>query len=214
MNLPNNKYKDLYDLVFTEINIDLEKTDFITEYSKLSFNDGFLFKTVEPDLKQKFREILNTVLKPIEKPDFNIKFQRANSDVNDFIFHLINNESLQSKNWGLHEDDSDFLQITDSYNTEEKFRTLGIYELDKNNLQKRLYTEAKEGSIYIDWKVSDRLTEKMIQQFTDTLFSESDDCRAFEFEVWGDYIMGYFLGFLLINISKGQVTFFVKDDYD
>ena len=92
----------------------------------MSFNDGFLFKTVEPGLKQKFKDILNTVLKPIEKLDFNIKFERANPDVNDFIFNLINNESLKSKKWGLYEADSDFLEIIDSYNSQLKFEAIRV----------------------------------------------------------------------------------------
>jgi hypothetical protein len=214
MNQLGSKYKHLYELTFTETNSGLEKTDFIIEYSKLSFNDGFLLKTVEPDSKEKFSEILSTVPKPVEKLDFNIKFQRATLDVNNFIFHLINNKSLKLKKWGLHEDDSDFLEIIDSYNTEEKFQTIGIYELNKNKLQNRLYTEARQGSIYDDWSISDGRTEKMIHEFTDYAIPNGANYRAFEFENWGDYIMGLFIGFIIINIDKGHLTFFAKDDYD
>ena len=214
MNQLDNKYKYLYDLTFTETISGLEKTDFIIEYSKLSFNDGFLFKTVEPDSKEKFTEILNSVSNPVEKLDFNIKFQRATLDVNNFVFHLINNESLKVKKWSLHEDDSDFLEIIDSYNTEEKFQTIGIYELNKNKLQNRIYTEARQGSIYDDWTISDGRTEKMVHQFIDSVIPNGDNYRAFEFENWGDYIMRFFIGFIIINIDKGHLTFFAKDDYD
>ncbi|MCU0351745.1 MAG: hypothetical protein MUF43_13110 [Flavobacterium sp.] len=210
----NNKYKTLYDFIFTEIDIGLEKTNFIKEYSKLPFNDGFLLKTVQANSIEKFKKILNTIAVPSEKLDFNIKFQRANQDVNNFIFHLINNENLKSKNWGIHEADTDFLQIIDDYNTEVKFQAIDVYELNKNKLQDRLYCAAREGSIYESWTVPDRQTEKMIYQFVETVFPDSDKYKAFEFTNWGDYIMGYFIGFILINIDKGHLTFFAKDDYD
>jgi hypothetical protein len=214
MHQPDHPYQQLYDLSFTEIETGLEKTDFIVAYSALSFNDGFLFKTVEPNAKEPFREIVNRIAKPLEELDFNIPFQRATPDANKFLFHLINNESLKLKKWGLHEDDTDFLETTAEYNTEEKFQTLGIYALNKNKLQHRLYTEARQGSIYTKWKIPDGRTEKMIHAFIDAAIPQGDNYRAFEFQKWGNYIMGFFVGFILINLDKGQLSFFAKDDYD
>lgn len=214
MHQPDHPYQPLYDLRFTETASALAESAFITAYSTLSFNDGFLFKTVEPDAKESFREIVNRISKPLEKPDFNVRFQRATPDANKFLFHLIHHESLRSKKWGLHEDDTNFLETTDNYNTEEKFQALGIYELNKNKLQHRLYTEARQGSIYTQWKIPDGRTEKMVHEFLDAAIPPGDHYRAFEFEKWGNYIMGFFLGFILINLDKGHLSFFAKDDYD
>lgn len=214
MNENTNKYKKIKEISFDEINTDLQKSNFIEEYSKLSFNDGFLFKTIEAKEKDIFKEISNQILKLNEDFDVNIKFQKASKDVNDFLYYIITNESLKAKKWGIHEDDEDFLEIVDEFKSLENFKKLTICELNTMKLQRRLHEIAKCGSIYDDWTLSDRLTENIISDFVNSIFQKNEEYRIFEFENWGDYIMGFFNGFIFINISKSQISFFVKDDYD
>jgi hypothetical protein len=214
MNENTNKYQKIKEISFDEINTDLQKSKFIEEYSKLSFNDGFLFKTIEAKEKEIFKELSNQILKLNENFDVNIKFQKASKDVNDFLYYIITNESLIAKKWGIHEDDEDFLEIVDEFKSLENFKNLTICELNTMKLQRRLYEIAKSGSIYDDWTLSDRLTEKIISDFVNSIFQKNEEYRIFEFENWGDYIMGFFDGFIFINISKSQISFFVKDDYD
>ena len=120
----------------------------------------------------------------------------------------------EKKKWGINEQDEDFFNIIEKYDSAEKFKTLSIYELDKNKFGRRLYEEAKEGSIYDDWLISDRQTETMVSEFINKLVDGNNTYRMFEYENWGDYIMGYFLGFIIINVENAQITFFVKDDFD
>lgn len=214
MNFQSNKYQKIKEINFCEIETELQKSDFIKEYSKLSFNDGFLFKTIETNEKEIFIDLSSQIFKPKEDFDVNIRFQKASKDVNDFIYFLINNESLINKNWGIHEDDDNFLEIIEEFKSLENFRNLSIYELNTIKLQRRLREIAKSGSIYDDWILPDRQTEKIVSEFVNSLFKKDEKYRIFEYENWGDYIMGYFIGFIFINISKAQITFFVKDDYD
>jgi len=214
MNENTNKYQKIKEISFDEINTDLQKSKFIEEYSKLSFNDGFLFKTIEAKEKDIFKEISNQILKLNEDFDVNIKFQKASKDVNDFLYYIITNESLIAKKWGIHEDDEDFLEIVDEFKSLENFKNLTICELNIMKLKRRLHEIAKSGSIYDDWTLSDRLTEKIVSDFANSIFQKNEEYRIFEFENWGDYIMGFFNGFIFINISKSQISFFVKDDYD
>jgi len=214
MNENTNKYQKIKQISFDEINTDLQESKFIEEYSKLSFNDGFLFKTIEAKEKDAFKEISNQILRLNEDSDVNIKFQKAHRDVNDFLYYLITNESFVAKKWGIHEDDEDFLEIAAEFKSLENFKNLTICELNTIKLQRRLCEIAKSGSIYDDWTLSDSLTEKIISEFVNSLFQKKEEYRIFEFQNWGDYIMGLFNGFIFINISKSQITFFVKDDYD
>lgn len=214
MNSQSNIYQKIKEINFYEIGTELHESDFIIEYSKLNFNDGFLFKTIEVQEKETFRTLSNQIPKLKEDFDVNQKFQKASKDVNDFIYFLINNESLKAIKWGIHEDDDNFLEIVEEFKSLEKFRNIPIYELNTIKLQRRLHEIAKYGSIYDDWLVSDRRTEKIVSEFVNNLFEEDDKHRIFEYDNWGDYIMGFFIGFIFINISKAQITFFVKDDYD
>jgi|GEM_PF-2415804 len=214
MNFHSNKYQKIKEINFCEIETELQNSDFIIEYSKLSFNDGFLFKSIETKEKEFLNNLVNQIHRLKEDFDVNHKFQKASNDVNDFIYFLINNDSLKAKKWGIHEDDDDFLEIIEEFKSLEKFRNLSIYELNTIKLERRLSEIAKSGSIYDDWTLSDRRTEKIVGEFVNNLFKKEEKYRIFKFENWGDYIMGFFIGFIFINISKSQITFFVKDDYD
>ena len=210
----SSKYRELLNFEFDEIDIEIQETQFIINYSQLSFNDGFLLKTITVNNKEHLKFILNNITKPNYKFDINNKFQPADKDVNDFLYNLIKNDHLREKKWGINEQDEDFFNIIEKYDSAEKFKTLSIYELDKNKFGRRLYEEAKKGSIYDDWLISDRQTEKMVSEFINKLVDRNSTYRMFEYENWGDYIMGYFLGFIIINVENAQITFFVKDDYD
>lgn len=214
MNIQSNKYQKIKEIIFFEIETYLQEFDFIKKYSELSFNDGFLFKTIETTEKETFIDLSSKIFKPKEDFDVNLRFQKASKDVNDFIYFLINNESLINKKWGIHEDDDNFLEIITEFKSLENFRNLSVYELNKIKLQRRLREIARSGSIYDEWTLNDIHTEKIVSEFVDNLFTKNEKYRIFEFENWGDYIMGYFIGFIFINISKAQITFFVKDDYD
>jgi hypothetical protein len=214
MNDQSNIYQKIEEINFCEIKTVLQKSDFITEYSKLSFNDGFLFKTIEVEEKEIFSTLLNQIPTLNEDFDVNQKFQKTSKDVNDFLYFLINNKTLKAKKWGIHEDDDNFFEIVEEFKSLEKFRNIPIYELNTIKLQRRLREIAKSGSIYDDWLISDNRTEKIVSEFVNNLFKEDDKYRIFEYDNWGDYLMGYFIGFIFINISKAQITFFVKDDYD
>ena len=209
-----NKYQKINELTFCEVETELQKSDFIKEYSKLIFNDGFLFKTIEAQEKEIFSKLSNQLHEITEDFDINRKFQKASKDVNDFIYFLINNESLKANKWGIHEDDDNFLEIIEEFKSLEKFRNLHIYELNTIKLQRGLREIGKSGSIYNDWSLSDRQTEKIVNEFVINLFEKNNSYRIFEFSKWGEYIMGFFIGFIFINISKAQITFFAKDDYD
>jgi hypothetical protein len=206
-----NKYKKVADFEFSEINIGLEETEFIKEYSKLIFNGFFFIKTIESN-QEEFRNYLNSIHKPLEDFDINIPFQSATSDAKDFIYHLINNETLRRISLYFYED-SDFFTIATQYTSLENFRKLPIAEMNKLKLQRYLFEIAKEGSVYEEWKSSDRLTSKMINDFLVKLF-QNDNYRIFNIGDWSGYDMGFYICFLLIDLDKGQITFFAKDDYD
>lgn len=210
----SNKYRELLNFKFNEIDIGIQETQFIINFSQLSFNDGFLLKTITTKNTEDLKFILNNIIKPNYNFDINKKFQPADKEINEFLFNLIKNDHLRNKKWGIHEDDEDFFNIIEKYDSSEKFKTLSIYELDKNKLGRRLYEIAKEGSIYHNWLISDRQTEKMISEFINKLIDKNNTYRLFEYENWGDYIMGFFRGFIIINVENAQITFFVKDDYD
>lgn len=214
MNEKINKYQKIKEVSFDEIKTELQKTEFVVEYSKLSFNDGFFFKTIEAKEKDIFKEISTQITKLNEDFNVNIEFQKASKDVNEFLYYLIKNESIIAKKWGIHEDDKDFFKIVDEYNSLENFKKLTICEHNTIKLQRRLNTIAKSGSIYDKWTLSDGLTQKIVSDFVNSMFQKNEEYRIFEFDKWGDYIMGFFNGFLFMNISKSQISFFVKDDYD
>lgn len=214
MNESTNKFKKINEINFDEINSDLQKTKFFEEYSKLSFNEGFLLKTIEAKEKDIFQEIANQIPKLNEFYDVDQKFQKASNDVNDFLYYLITNESLIIKKWGIHEADEDFLEIVDEFKPIEKFRNLTICELNLINLKRKIQEIATSGSIYDNWTFSDSLTEKIVSEFINSLFQKNDAYRIFQYTKWGNYLIGLFDGFIFINISKSQITIFAKDDYD
>ncbi|WP_312342416.1 hypothetical protein [Chryseobacterium binzhouense] len=206
-----NKYRKLADIEFSEINIGLEETEFIKEYSKLTFNGFFFIKTIESNYDE-FRNYLNSIHKPLEDFDINIRFQSSTIDAKDFIYHLINNESLKNISINFNAE-GDFLKIAPKYSLLEEFKKLSIAELNKLKFHRYLFYIVKQGSIYEEWGLSDRLTSKIINDFIENLFQNSN-YRIFEIEDWSGYDMGFYVCFLLIDLDKAQITFFAKDDYD
>ncbi|MFC4163091.1 hypothetical protein ACFOWU_05485 [Epilithonimonas zeae] len=206
-----NKYNKILDIEFKEVDIGLEKTEFIQEYSKLSFNGFFFVKSIESE-NTELKSYLNSIHKPLEDFDINISFQSASIDAKDFIFNLIKNKSLKKLSLSFYDED-DYLTIDSKYDSFENFRKLYISELNKIKLQKRLYQIANEGSIYDKWNISDRLTSKMIDDFIGNLF-DNNNYRIFELSDWNGFDMGWYVSFLFINLEKSQITFFAKDDYD
>ena len=214
MNENLNIYQKIQEIHFEEINVAYDKSEFIIEYSKLSFNEGFLFKTIEAREKNTFKKVVKSLPKIKNSCDVNIKFQKANECVNDFLYFLISNNSLKSEKWGLNEDENDFFEIVDDYNSLEKFKKLFICELNEIKLHRRLYEVAKIGSIYDNWKLNDRKTEVLINELINVMIPKNKEIRVFELEKWGDSLLGLFKGFLFVNISDCQITFFASDDYD
>ena len=96
----SSKYRELLNFEFDEIDIEIQETQFIINYSQLSFNDGFLLKTITVNNKEDLKFILNNITKPNYKFDINNKFQPADKDVNDFLYNLIKNDHLREKKMG------------------------------------------------------------------------------------------------------------------
>lgn len=205
-----NKYNELRDFVFKEVDIGLEETEFVKEFSDLRFNGFFFVKTVSTD-NSKLKEHLNSIHTGRDIFVGKIFFNAAAEDTKDFIFNFIKNKSLKKLNLSFYQDD-DFLSIAPENNSLDNFRKLPLFEIDIEQLKKRLFEISKKGSIYRHWNLSDLLTTKMINDFINNIFDHKE-CRIFELTDWSGFDEGMYEGFIFINLNKAEITFFAKDEY-
>ncbi|MCA6068639.1 hypothetical protein JI747_015770 [Chryseobacterium sp. RG1] len=205
-----NKYKELADFEFNEIDINLKETEFIKEYSNLNFNGFFFVKTVKTD-NLRLKEYLNSVNKNRSGFERKAPFEIATDDAKDFIFNFIKNKSLKKLHLSFYKDD-DFVSITQEYNSLEDFRKVPIFDINIKQLKKQLYEIAKRGSLYKHWNLSDSFTNKIISDFINILF-DNKKCMIFKLADWSGFDEGLYEGFMLINLNTTQITFFAKDEY-
>lgn len=208
----NYKFKELSVFDFKKVDIGLQSTKLIKEYSQLKFNGGFVLATIGSHDPEQFRDYLKSLYPSSDECDMNIK-TGSEADIKDFIYHLLGNNSLADLDIYLG-DGEEFLTIDPPYDSLDEFRKLAFAELTKAQFEKQLHQTVLRASIYDNWKVSEEQTLEMISDFIDHLFPKEGNFRIFSFQQWGNFMIGLFEGFIFLNIDRGQLTFFARDDYD
>lgn len=207
----DNRFQELSSLDFKKVDIGLKETELIKEYAQLKFNGGFVLATIECRDSEKFRDYLQSMY-PVAN-DMNLNMRSAADDVKDFMYYLLGSQSLAGLEIYLG-DGEEFLLVDPPYDELEEFRKLAFAELSENEMKKRLLQTVIRSSIYDDWKVSGEQTSKMINDFIDRLYRKSSNFMTLEFQQWGNFMIGLFVGFIFIDFDRGQITFFASDDYD
>jgi hypothetical protein len=207
----------MMDLFYAELdNTLLENTDFIKAYSKLVFNRGFIFKrvgSVPQASLQNFITRLDTKIAGVQFQNTGeIKRIGANQDVHDFVFDFLTNTNIKDLNW-QYKDEEQFTFIEPVYNSIEKFRTIGLFEIDRVELKNRLHQIAGLGSAYDKLKESGEEIIQLIDDFLDKLELSKDDRVILATQPWGQFCIGVFFSGIFI-LRKTDLIIFTVDDYD
>lgn len=212
------KKLELKDLHFIELDSStLENTAFYLAFSSLSFNRGIIFKRIgtQPAF------VLSEVIENIDKEVLDIvihdhnavgglavytKANGANIAVHDFIFDLLTHHDIDKK-WRYNDDDY-FTEFSSEYNSKERFRGIGLYEIDVEDFSRRLLLMAMLGSCY---DKMENYSKVMISKFIGSLLTGNDRIIVAT-QPWGEYYIGWFTCFFVIR--KTDVVILGVDDYD
>lgn len=131
------------------------------------------------------------------------------------LFLLLHNNSLKSKTqkWVYVEGlvFPHFYLRDEWLNSVESFKK-SFKEYNLTRLFNTLLEEPIHASGYGTWIHNEEETIKMVDDFVTTLFNTKtgDKYRIFSDSQYG--MIGLFVGFIFINITKQEISFFVKDD--
>jgi len=215
MDIKNQAVK-ITDLNLLELDTsELETTKFYSAYSSLPFNRGVIFKQIGTHPNSDLSDIINELNKEVYEVTIQntgeVTRIKANIQIHDFIFDLLTHKDIDKK-W-RYNDDAFFTELSEEFNSQQRFRKIGLYEISKEDFTNRLVGWSTIGSCYgnmPDYGEQER--RQMIDSFIDSLLSDPTDRIIVSTQPWGEYLIGWFECFFIIR--KANVLILGQDDYD
>jgi hypothetical protein len=202
----------LRNVSFIEVdNENAVKTEFFNTF-KNRYNGIPILKRYTCEDKVKFKECIHFLeVGSKVKTVFDWKFITINSK----IYSLLRNESLKTIS-NVDGEIADFTYINNDYNTIETFKKLNFSKIEPFDFGKEMERLAKEGSIYKGWEYPIYETERMTCEFKNQIIEgRYDDFKIYKTtDCWGNYILGFFVAYIIFDEGKSEVWFLSKDDYD
>lgn len=143
-----------------------------------------------------------------------IQYDYQQHDINEVIFYLLKNKSLEKI--ATIDGECGFSTLGECSNTLEKFKENFFEEINPLKLDGEIADLVMEGSVYREWKYSASETKAMATEFIDTITERRyEDFRIYKSEMdWSGYLMGFFVAYFLFDEGKGEFWILSKDDFD